>query len=128
MSEIKRIAFPTADAGGLDAERSGHFGHCDSFTLVDVVDGEVVSVQAIANPPHAEGGCLAPVGILASAGVNALVVAGMGMRPLAGFADVGIRVYFEDQTPHVGTVLDKMMSGELPEMDPGAACSGGCQH
>jgi predicted Fe-Mo cluster-binding NifX family protein len=52
----------------------------------------------------------------------------MGMRPLAGFADAGIRVYFENQTAHVGTALEMFLADALPEMDPGAACSGGCHH
>lgn len=128
MNDVKRLAFPTMQAGGLESERSGHFGHCDCFTLVDIDEGRVVSVTTIENPPHAEGGCLAPVGTLAAAGVDSLVVAGMGMRPLAGFADAGIRVFFENETARVDTVLEKLLAGELPEMDPSAACSGGCHH
>ena len=31
-----RIAVPSIDEGGLNGQRSGHFGHCDVFTLVDV--------------------------------------------------------------------------------------------
>ena len=34
-----KIAIPTIGAGGLDCERSGHFGHCDCFTVVTVEDG-----------------------------------------------------------------------------------------
>lgn len=128
MSEVKRIAVPTLADGGLDAERSGHFGQCDCFTVVEVSDGEVVAVETIENPPHGQGGCLAPVSLLASAGVDSLVVAGMGMRPLAGFANAGIKVFYENETVHVGPVVAKMLAGELPEMDPGVACSGGCQH
>lgn len=128
MSEITRVAVPTMAQGGLDAERSGHFGQCDCFTVADVSDGKVVAVEVIENPPHGEGGCLAPVSLLASANVDALVVAGMGMRPLAGFASAGIRVFFENETLHAGTVLDRMLAGQLPEMDPGSACSGGCHH
>lgn len=128
MNEVTRIAVPALADGGLDAERSAHFGQCDCFTVVEVADGRVVAVENIANPPHGEGGCLAPVSLLASANVNSLVVAGMGMRPLAGFANAGIRVYFENETLQVGPVVEKMLAGQLPEMDPGSACSGGCRH
>ena len=31
-----KAAIPTLGKGGLDCERSGHFGHCDCFTVVDV--------------------------------------------------------------------------------------------
>ena len=63
MTTSIKLAVPTMGAAGLNAERSGHFGHCDCFTVVDIVDG-VVSEEAtmVANPPHEEGGCLRPVG------------------------------------------------------------------
>ena len=34
MSEQIRIAVPTNGPGGIDGERSAHFGHADSFTIV----------------------------------------------------------------------------------------------
>jgi len=80
-----RIAIPSMAPGGLDAKRSGHFGHCDYFTLVDVEDGQIKDVTTIPNQDHVQGGCMVPVNLLAQHGVDALVVAGMGMRPLMGF-------------------------------------------
>ena len=43
-----RIAVPTDAPGGLDGKRSDHFGHCDVFTLVDIVDEKIAEtfVQA----------------------------------------------------------------------------------
>ena len=52
-----KVAIPTLGKGGLDCERSGHFGHCGCFTVVDVQDGKVGDVSVIENPPHEEGGC-----------------------------------------------------------------------
>ena len=34
------IAIPSMTPGGLDAYRSGHFGRCDSFTLVEIKAGQ----------------------------------------------------------------------------------------
>lgn len=45
MTTSIKLAVPTMGAAGLNAERSGHFGHCDCFTVVDIVDG-VVSEEA----------------------------------------------------------------------------------
>ena len=50
MSETQKVAVPTSGSGGLDAHRSAHFGHADSFTIVDVADGRIVGGQAIVNP------------------------------------------------------------------------------
>lgn len=124
MSELMVLAVPSMGEGGLEAERSAHFGHCDCFTLVDVVDGEIASVRVVANPPHEEGGCLRPVNLLASHGVNALIAAGMGARPLAGFNDVGITVYFENATPGIGDAVKLVLNGSAQAMDARDVCGG----
>ena len=124
MGQLKVIAVPTVGNGGLDSERSGHFGHCDCFTVVHAEGDEIIEIRTVSNPPHEEGGCLRPVNLLASEGVNALVVAGMGARPLVGFNDVGIDVYFENQTPAVGDVIAMLLADGLPKMEPQHACGG----
>lgn len=124
MSDSMVLAVPSMGEGGLEAERSAHFGHCDCFTLVDVADGEIAAVRVVANPPHEEGGCLRPVNLLASHGVNALIAAGMGARPLAGFNDAGITVYFETETPGIGDAVRRVLAGSVEKMDARHACSG----
>ena len=92
MTLTKILAVPSMAPGGLDAPRSGHFGRCDAFTLVDVRAGEVVSTRVVDNVEHSTGGCLVPVELLHREGAQALVVAGIGARPLQGFHQVGIDV------------------------------------
>jgi len=120
-----RIAIPSEGNGGLQGVRSGHFGHCGVFTLVDVENGEIKNVVTVSNQEHSEGGCLVPVNILANHKVNALVVSGIGRRPLVGFNNVGIQVYYEAQTPEVGNVVEKLIAGNLPIMSADQACGGG---
>jgi predicted Fe-Mo cluster-binding NifX family protein len=117
------VAVPSEGSGGLEAERSGHFGRCDCFTLVEIGEGVVKSVSVIDNPPHAEGGCLRPVGILSAQGADAIIVAGIGGRPLAGFGEAGISVYFDDQTPAVGDVVKRFIDGDVEPIEPGRVCS-----
>lgn len=126
MEENERLvlAVPSNEQGGLDAERSGHFGRCDCFTVVEIRDGAVEQVRIVANPPHEEGGCLRPVNLLASEGVNALVVAGIGGRPLAGFNDAGITVYFDNERPIVSEVVDALLAGVVEVIDPSYVCGG----
>ena len=121
MADIT-LAVPSMGEGGLEAERSGHFGHCTCFTLVEIKDGEIVSTQIIDNPPHQEGGCMRPVALLKDAGADAIVAAGMGLRPLQGFAGVGITVYFDNTEPNVGKVAAKVAAGQAPVMSPDQAC------
>lgn len=117
-----KLAVPSVGEGGLDAQRSAHFGHADCFTILNIENGAVALDGTIANPPHEEGGCMRPAGILADAGIDAIVAAGMGMRPLMGFADAGITVYFENRTPNVGEVAKMVAAGEVPVMGAENAC------
>lgn len=97
-----KLAVPSVGEGGLDAQRSAHFGHADCFTILTIENGAVALDGTIANPPHEEGGCMRPVGILADAGIDAIVAVGMGMRPMQGFAAAGITVLHDAESPTVG--------------------------
>jgi predicted Fe-Mo cluster-binding NifX family protein len=123
MTESKtiRIAVPSEAPGGLDAGRSGHFGRCSCFTLVDVVDGEVGGVDVLENAPHLDGGCMAPVLLLAEHNVNAIVVDGIGGRPLMGFNQVGISVH-AGLGADVMTAVRSYIEGDLPVVGLEGAC------
>ena len=114
MGETMKLAVPTMGEAGLESERAGHFGHCDCFTVVEIADGEITGTSEVANPP---------VGLLAKAGVDAIVAAGMGMRPLTGFNQAGITVYFENQTPIVGDAAKLVAAGSVPVMSADNACN-----
>ena len=116
-----RIAIPSELPGGLDAQRAGHFGRCACFTLVVVADGEVKEVEVLQNAPHVEGGCMAPVLVLAEHNVDAIAVQGIGGRPLTGFNQVGITVLAGEGTD-VRTTVDSYLSGGLPEVGFEHAC------
>jgi predicted Fe-Mo cluster-binding NifX family protein len=123
-----KIAIPTNNPGGMEASRSDHFGHCDVFTVVEVgADNKVAAVETLPVPDHGAGGCMVPVKTLSDAGVNAIVVGGIGARPMQGFAEVGIDVYWADKNsiPSAGDVMEKFAAGQLPKMNTDQACSGG---
>lgn len=120
-----RIAIPSVDNGGLDGQRSGHFGHCDVFTLVDVEDGEIKQVSTIPNQEHVQGGCMVPVNFLAGHNVNALIVGGIGMRPLMGFRQVGIDVYHDATRIEIRPVVEELIAGKLPIISDDQVCGGG---
>lgn len=122
----KRIAVPSNNPGGLEGGRSEHFGHCDLFTLIDVENGNVVGVNTVPSVAHGAGGCMEPVNVLKEHGVHAIVVAGMGARPLQGFAQVGIDVYFAARHAFetVAEVVSGMQENKLILMEPTQACQG----
>jgi len=125
-----RIAVPSVGKGGLDGQRSQHFGHCDAFTLVDVKDGKISNVTVINNSAHQEGGCLVPVNTLSNYKVNALVVSGIGLRPLTAFNEVGIDVYHDATCADIKPVVESLITGNLSIISRDQTCGGGgnCQH
>jgi predicted Fe-Mo cluster-binding NifX family protein len=117
-----RIAVPSEMPGGLDAQRAGHFGHAACFTLVDITPGgEVGEVEVLQNAPHTEGGCMTPVLLLAENNVDAIVVQGIGGRPLMGFNQVGIAV-LQGVGVQVQQTVDALLDGGLPEFSVEHAC------
>jgi Mrp family chromosome partitioning ATPase/predicted Fe-Mo cluster-binding NifX family protein len=121
----KTVAVPSMHPGGLEAVRSGHFGHCDAFTLIRVENGEIRDVSIVNNPPHTQGGCQAPVNLLHQSQADALIVGGIGMRPLMGFQEVGIEVYYGPEGETVGAVIDQLLQGKLELIQSNQVCGGG---
>ncbi|RPJ81171.1 MAG: dinitrogenase iron-molybdenum cofactor biosynthesis protein [Deltaproteobacteria bacterium] len=122
-----RIAIPSMGSGGLDGQRAGHFGHCDVFTFVDVEDGKIKQVLTIQNQEHVQGGCMVPVNLLAGHKVNALIVGGIGMRPLMGFKQVGIDVYHDSERIDIRPVVEDLIAGKLTLIADDQVCGGGAQ-
>jgi predicted Fe-Mo cluster-binding NifX family protein len=120
-----RIAVPSEGNGGLDGLRAGHFGHCDVFTLVDVEDGAIKEVSILENKEHVQGGCMVPVNLLAEAKVQQLIVGGIGMRPLQGFNQVGIDVYYDGERRDIRPVVEDMIAAKLPIIGDDQVCGGG---
>lgn len=119
------IAIPSEMPGGLEAGVGQHFGHCDIYTIVEAQDGKVLNVRTLPNVPHQQGGCMAPVNHLAGNGVNVLIAGGMGMRPLMGFQQVGVRVFFGAGAPTVGHAVHAFLQGQLPAFTTEFTCGGG---
>jgi predicted Fe-Mo cluster-binding NifX family protein len=117
-----RVAVPTETPGGLDAARSGHFGRSPSFTLVDLIDGHIAGVDVVDNAPHGHGGCMSPVLTLGTNMVDAVIVAGIGPRPLLGCLQAGMRVFAGEDRPDVRSVVEAFMEMELSPVGPDATC------
>jgi len=85
-SDLLRIAIP------VSGERlSMHFGHCDTFALLDVDPGkkEILNKENVDAPPHQPG--LLPRW-LHERGVNMIIAGGMGTRAQELFAQNNIKV------------------------------------
>jgi predicted Fe-Mo cluster-binding NifX family protein len=119
---IEKIAVTADIDNGLDSPMSGHFGHCRTFIVATVKDGEITHVESVINAGHSS--CAEPVGQLADLGVNVLITIGMGMRPFIAAQQVGLSVVRGEG----GTVRDAVLryvEGRSKMMDSDGLCAGG---
>ncbi len=68
---------------------SGHFGHCEGFTIYDVDDSEVTNKEFVKNPGHRPG--YLPV-FLKERMADVIIAGGMGATAQELFAENGIEV------------------------------------
>jgi predicted Fe-Mo cluster-binding NifX family protein len=89
--------------------------------VVEILDGDTVSVEVVQNAPHEEGGCMRPVLMFAGHNADAIVVEGVGGRPLKGFNQVGIEV-LAGTGADVQTAVAAYIQGILPVVGLEGAC------
>lgn len=68
---------------------------------------------------------MVPVNLLAENKINALIVGGIGMRPLMGFKQVGIDVYHDAERIDIRPVVEDLLAGKLPLISDDQVCGGG---
>ena len=118
-----RVVIPTNTPDGLLAKRGAHFGKAPFYVIVDIENGEIKDVDFTTNPGHSGGACGNAVANIKNLGADALIVSGIGPNPLMGFNQVGIKVYYDGESPIVEESIKKFINGELQEMKPEMSCS-----
>ena len=105
--KIMKIVIPSAD-GRL----CGHFGHCEYFTFVDV-EPENKEILSIENKVPEDGISCQSASWIASQGANIILAGGMGGRPMAIFAQNGVKVIAGCPELEVKEVVEQYMNGTL---------------
>ena len=107
-----RIAVPSMDEGGMEGQRSGHFGHCDVFKTYDITDQKTLACVGEMIPPPHEPGVL-PKWMSENA-VDIIIAGGMGIRAQDLFKGFGIQVLTgasPEQTPD--ELVESYLSGTI---------------
>ena len=102
-----RIAIPVAEG-----ELAIHFGHCESFALLDIEleERKLVGRQDLSAPPHQPG--LLPKW-LAQKGVDMVIAGGMGRRAMDLFTSSGIKVFTGASSGTPEQLVHNFMHGTL---------------
>lgn len=119
-----KICIPTEDDRGLEGMVCGHFGSAPFFTLVDTDNGSCEIIGNSANE-HGHGGC-APVGMLSSHALDAVVCKGMGRGAINALGRAGVSVLLTEEAI-VSEVVAAAGQNKLRPLSTQDAC-GGHQH
>lgn len=87
-----------------------HFGHCEKFAIVEVVDGKVLTTNLITPPAHEPG--LLPR-FLGDMGVNIIIAGGMGRRAQDLFTARDIKVVVGAPAESTETLVEAYLAGTL---------------
>ena len=84
--KIMKIVIPSAED-----KLCGHFGHCEYFTFVEV-NPETKEILSIEKKVPEEGISCQSANWIATQGANVVLAGGMGERPMAIFAQNGVKI------------------------------------
>ena len=96
---------------------SGHFGHCEGFTIYEVGEDKVLKKDFVKNPGHKPG--FLPV-FLKEKDTNVIIAGGMGETAVQLFSDNEIEVVVGAQGL-CDDVVQKYINGELKST--GSVCT-----
>ena len=113
--EKMRICVPTEGNGGLDDRVGEHFGRSPTYTIYDTETGEV---EILPNTSEHLGGQGLPAELLAQAGVDVVLCAGLGRRAMALLSQYGIEVH----TGASGTVREAIQAWQAGRLSGAEPC------
>lgn len=106
-NQIMKIAIPT-----LDNKLCSHFGHCETFTFVDV-NPETKEILNIKTALPEDGISCQSANWIASQGANFVLAGGMGERPLMLFAQNGVQVILGCPELEIKDIVTKFLDQKI---------------
>ncbi len=91
-----------------------HFGHCESFAILEVVDDNIAKESYVDPPVHQPGTYPA---FLAEKGVHTIIAGGMGAMAQNLFAENNIEVLMGIDAEDPAKLVEKYLESELEDGD-----------
>lgn len=92
-----------------DGKIADHFGHCATYELFDVKNGEIIGTKSLPNPGHKPG--FLPK-FLAEQGVVVMIAGGIGRAAVNIFSEKGITVV-AGASGQINKVVEEYLEGNL---------------
>jgi len=118
-----RLVFPTDENMGYLSKRGAHFGKANFYTIVTLEEDKIVDVECVVNGGHESGACGSAVNNILLLKPDALVVSGIGGNPAQGFANAGLDVYVDRNSPTIEQSVTAFVAGGLQTIGASGTCS-----
>ncbi len=105
----RKFAIPT-----VDGKSCAHFGHCQSFAVVEV-DGSDMGVMTFMDPPAHQPGTYPR--FLADQGVGIIIAGGMGQMAQSLFQENNIEVHMGVGVEEPRLLVEQFLANELQTGD-----------
>lgn len=105
--KIMKIVIPSANE-----KLCGHFGHCEYFTFVEI-NPETKEIINIEKKVPEEGISCQSASWISTQGANIILAGGMGGRPMAIFAQNGVKVIAGCPELEIETVVNQFLNDSL---------------
>ena len=115
-----KIAIPT-----LEGKLCAHFGHCETFSIVDV-NPETKEILEIKTATPEDGVSCQCASWVAAQGVKIVLAGGMGARPISVFEQSGVNVITGCPEIDVKDVISMYLNNTLQTGEN--SCGGGHEH
>lgn len=124
---MTKIAIPSMSDIGLESEVFAHFGSCEYFTIIDLLQDNIIAgVEVISNiSPGGKHSCIVPSMTLKSHDVHIVLVSGIGGRPFMSLVEKNIKV-FAGARGKISDAIQDYNNGLLFELTTRGTCN--CSH
>ena len=112
----KLIALTVQRAGDLDTPIDPRFGRAVAFLIVDVETKEVVSTIENTSVEAAHGAGTGSAATMSGANVDAVISGRFGPKAYEALSRLGIQMWTAPEDLTAREALDKMVAGELTQM------------
>jgi predicted Fe-Mo cluster-binding NifX family protein len=105
----RNFAVPT-----MDRKLTAHFGHCQSFAVLKVENGQIISEDYLDPPEHQPGSYPS---FLAEKGVNTIIAGGMGVMAQNLFKENNIEVFMGLDAQEPSRLVELYLQNKLENGD-----------
>lgn len=115
-----KIAIPTDLEGGLSDTVFNHFGMAPTYTILEIVDNKIKSIEVLKNTSDHFGGSESLIDLFFRKNVGIIICSNLGPHAMEALRSQGFDIFFTKREK-IEDVISKFIKGELERFSNGKA-------